>query len=266
MPYPVTISNLFKKIQGKMRISPFSCQWDASRGIGIVGRPGSGKTTLAKILCGINPPSYGTVAYGEDYFSPFVRKMRQRIAFVSPLAKIPDGFTAQKLGDFFAGLYPHWEEDRFRDLLQGYAIDSKLKFKKLSAGQRTFIGILASLCPKPELLIFDEPFRDLDGEELKSAKKFIFDYLSTSSSGMMIFTDDPKYLEGICKTIVVFERGQYCCQFSLDGKKERFKKLTVIPRHDFELDEFKLDGVLNVEYSGDRLSLIIHRNFYYHSW
>jgi ABC-2 type transport system ATP-binding protein len=237
--------------------------WDASRGIGIIGRAHAGKTTLAKLLAGVNAPREGRVFWGEKGESPLKHKMKERISFFSGEMRIPSYLTATRLAKYLAQTYREWDGETFKQLLQAFAIDSQVKIKNLDSGQALFIGFLAAICCRPEVMIFDELFAKMDQEEFKGAKKLLLDSMNLANVGLVLLTDDPQYIEGLCQDIIVLEAGKLACHFALDRKRDSFKKLHVIPRRDFDLEEFNLRGVIKVELERERVSIITSGNMNY---
>ena len=123
----------------------------------IVGPSGGGKSTILRLVTGLNLPTSGIVA----------NTARTRMVFQSgallPWATAHDnvklGFTGQKVSDAYA-------TKKALDMLAEFGIRELAGHypRELSGGQRQRVGIARALVSSPELLLLDEPFSALDVE------------------------------------------------------------------------------------------------------
>ena len=63
---------------------------------------------------------------------------------------------------FCAPLYPNWDRELEAQMLSRFGIDPKRRLKQHSQGQQRAVALLLAICPRPELLILDEPASNLD--------------------------------------------------------------------------------------------------------
>ncbi len=144
--------------------------------LGIVGETGCGKSTLARLLLALEPPTGGTIRYrGEDVTHArgvqlkALRRERQMV-FQDPAASLNPRRTAGAIvAEPFAihGLLPGRAERRRRvqELFEQVGLDSQqldVHPHALSGGQRQRIGIARAIALSPRLLVADEPVSALD--------------------------------------------------------------------------------------------------------
>lgn len=170
----------------------------SERRIGIVGRNGSGKTSLARIVAGLVAPDRGRVRIaGVDV----ARDRRAALGVVGILFQNPDhqiifptveeeiGFGLRQMGqgrsEVAAGVAAILE--RF-----GKVHWAKADIHRLSQGQRQLVCLMAVLAMRPKLIVLDEPFAGLDIPTTLQLQKV----LSGVDATLLHITHDPAMIEG----------------------------------------------------------------------
>jgi len=160
----------FRHPNGPLALDGFSLAIERGETLALVGRSGTGKTTVLKLINRLLPPQSGVVRVegrATSDWNPI--KLRRRI-----------GYVLQEVG-----LFPHmtigrnvavvprlegWPEDRVRarvdELLNLVGLDPKTYAdrypRELSGGQRQRVGVARALAVDPPILLMDEPFGALD--------------------------------------------------------------------------------------------------------
>jgi peptide/nickel transport system ATP-binding protein len=148
----------------------------AGETVGIVGESGCGKTTLAKVLVGLQRPTSGTVTFkGNDLGSmPDFRRRRLIGANVGMIFQDPSTALNRRLPvrqvlrdplDVHGRGTPRQREERVRELLAQVGLPASaadLLPGQLSGGQRQRVAIARALALDPDLLVADEPTSALD--------------------------------------------------------------------------------------------------------
>ncbi len=140
--------------------------------IGMIGHTGSGKTTLIKILCGLLPPSSGTLTLnGEEVYNKKFdkRKLRQQIGvvFQYPEYQLFEETVKKDIafGPTKQGHSPEEVEKRVCEAMELLGIPEHLGDKspfELSGGQKRLCALAGVLAMKPKFLFLDEPVAGLD--------------------------------------------------------------------------------------------------------
>lgn len=143
--------------------------------VGVVGRTGSGKTTLADILLGLYEPVSGTVAYGGQLLTrEAIATWRKQVGYVPQGVFLANASIAENIAlgvpaaerDFakVRRAAQLAQADEFISALPaGYETDVGERGVRLSGGQRQRLGIARALYHDPSFLVFDEATSALDG-------------------------------------------------------------------------------------------------------
>ena len=125
---------------------------------GLVGRNGAGKTTIMRIIAGLQKPTKGTIDYGFD---------NKKLGNVGALVELPSIYSNASARDNLIyqyinlGLKVDESVDRSLEFV-GLGDTGKKKAGKFSLGMRQRLGIAMAMTGDPEVLILDEPINGLD--------------------------------------------------------------------------------------------------------
>ena len=139
-----------------------SLQFDAGCIHGLLGKNGTGKTTLLKLISGSLFPSGGTLS--TLGFIPEQRNplMLQELYFLSEEIFLP-ALSIESYAKVYAPFYPHFDYAQFDSILNEFEITSKRqKLQTLSHGQKKKVQIAFGIAANTRLLIMDEPTNGLD--------------------------------------------------------------------------------------------------------
>lgn len=147
----------------------------AKQSIGLVGRTGAGKTTLADLILGLYPPDVGVIEVdGTKLLGPSLARWRNRVGYVPQSVFLANATIAQNIAfglrqeEIDPVAYREAarlaQAEEFIDALpEGFATIVGERGVKLSGGQRQRLGIARALYHQPEVLVFDEATSALDG-------------------------------------------------------------------------------------------------------
>jgi ABC-2 type transport system ATP-binding protein len=188
---------------------------------GIVGLNGAGKTTLCKILSGILLPDSGTVCFNGTVYSRDGVFIKQKTGFIGSDER---GFywrlTARQNLDFFAGLYGLQKPCRTKRIEELCGIfDMKnidRRFSDYSSGYKERFALIKGLLHNPEVLIIDEPARNLDYMMREKLLRLIKQRLiCEGNKAVIIGTNKLEDLE-IFDKLIILDNGSIKAQGSLD--------------------------------------------------
>ena len=182
---------------------------------GLIGPNGTGKSTILRILAGLDTPDSGSLA----------PRRKLRIGYLPQQDRVEDapaGLTVRSrlnsaLEDL--GLEDHEIESRISAGLEkaGFT-DPGQEVAKLSGGWRKRLAILAQVVREPDLLLFDEPTNHLDLEGVLWLESF----LSGLTFSFLVVTHDRSFLERVCNRVIELDKRYPGGYFSSTGNYSRF--------------------------------------------
>jgi putative ABC transport system ATP-binding protein len=188
---------------------------DKGEAVGIVGASGSGKSTLLMIMAGLERPDRGEVevdgvalkTMNEDALARF-RGRRIGIVFQS-FHLIP---TMTALENVAAPLELAGESDaaeRASAELELMGLGDRLSHypAQLSGGEQQRVALARALCPRPSLLIADEPTGNLDEATGRAIADLVFDLPARRGSTLVLVTHDAT-LAARCDRVVTMRSGR----------------------------------------------------------
>jgi ATP-binding cassette, subfamily B, bacterial len=157
---------------GETALSGISFRLPAGSVLGVLGRTGSGKTTLARILARLYDPGRGSVRLGGIELADVpLEQLRQRVAYVSQDVQIIDGTLRSNLTLFADG---RAGDDKLEAALHALGLEEWLASRPggldsrlgtghgISAGEEQLVALARVLPREPGLVILDEPSARLD--------------------------------------------------------------------------------------------------------
>lgn len=167
----------------------------------IVGRSGSGKSSLLALLGALDRPTGGSIEVGGRDITKLSDKQlteyrRKTIGFVFQQYNLVPNLTALEnvmLPMEFAGVSPAARRQRAVDLLEQVGLDAVKQGRKpsrLSGGEQQRVAIARALANKPKLILADEPTGNLDSQTGKAIFDLLHDLSRTQKTTILAVTHD----------------------------------------------------------------------------
>ncbi len=203
----LTIENMSKSYTERMLFSHINLGINEGDKIGVIGINGTGKSTLLKIIAGLEEPDEGTLTRG--------RKVR-----IEYLAQTPSFDDSKTLLENV--IHEKTAEEEYRNLEgEAAAMLSRLGLTDphvspaiLSGGQRKRAALVRTLLTPAEILVLDEPTNHLDS----SMVEWLEDYLNRYQGAFIMVTHDRYFLDRAANKLVELDKGSlYTYQSNYSG-------------------------------------------------
>jgi ATP-binding cassette subfamily C protein len=227
------VENLGVVIKGneKPLLQGLNFRVQPGEGLGVIGPTGAGKSTLARVLVGIIPPTAGSVRLdGATPDQRSVEELGRAVGYLPQDVQLFDGTVAQNISRFDEPPKP--EEivsaaklanvhELIMRLPQGYDTPLGETGARLSAGQRQRMALARALYGNPAVLVMDEPNSNLDAEGEIALDRAIRASLARGAS-VVIVAHRPSALQSI-QSVLVLKEGR---QVAYGPRDEVLKKVT----------------------------------------
>ncbi|MFD0915675.1 ATP-binding cassette domain-containing protein [Pseudahrensia aquimaris] len=219
----LTITDLTFRMQGRLLLEKTSMRVPAGSRCGFVGRNGTGKTTLFKLITGEYGPETGEIslrrgarigqvaqeAPGNDVslLDTVLAADLERAELLAEAETATDSTRIADIHTRLADIEAHSAEARAGAILHGLGFDADAQQQpcsEFSGGWRMRVALAAVLFSEPDLLLLDEPTNYLDLEGTLWLENYIARYPHT----VIIISHDRDLLNKCCNTIVHLENRQ----------------------------------------------------------
>lgn len=201
--------------------------------IGIIGTNGTGKSTLLRIIAGIERPDAGTVSFDPNI----------RFSFLPQNPELDDGLTVlEQVFVRFPSEFRALHDYEAKTMLNKLGIpDFACRTGVLSGGQRKRAALAAALLAPADVLILDEPTNHLDSDMVI----WLEQWLTRFSGGLIMVTHDRYFLERVASRIAELSRGKLNFY---EANYSKYLELKLQREESAEASERKRQATLRREY------------------
>lgn len=170
----IKLENISKSFKNNVVFENVNLNFDPGKIYGIIGKNGSGKSVLLKLICGFYSADSGKIYFDDQcinlskLFAPNTRALIERPNFLPNLS----GFENLKL---LASIQNKIGEEEILDTLKKVNLydEKDKKYSKYSLGMKQKLGIAQVLMENPDVEILDEPFNGIDDESIDMIRDYL---------------------------------------------------------------------------------------------
>ena len=215
------IRNLTRRFGETTAVDRFAFEVPAGEMVGFVGANGAGKTTTMRMIMGVLASSEGEVLWqgrpitGLDRrsfgYMPEERGLYPKQPVLDQLVYIAR----------LKGMPAAAAKVQVRELLERFGLGDRVKehLEKLSLGNQQRVQIVASVLPRPQALVLDEPFSGLDPVAVDSMVDLLRDY-TKEGIGVLFSSHQLDLVERLCDRLVVLSNGRQVASGTVDQLRD----------------------------------------------
>ena len=204
----VQVESVSKSFGGAEVLRNVTVNFEQGKIHGIVGRNGSGKTVLIKIICGLIHPDSGKVTVdgktiGHDVDFP------QNIGAIIEAPGFLESISAYKNLEYLASLRGTIGKAEIRNAISAVGLDpdEKKHVGKYSLGMKQRLGLAQAIMENPPILILDEPMNGLDNDGVTEMRKLLLQF-KESGKTIIIVSHSTEDIAVLCDTVHEIDKGR----------------------------------------------------------
>jgi len=158
----IQIEDLVKYYDGRCILDGINLKIPQGCIYGLLGRNGIGKTTIIRILLGLEPPCRGNTFVLGKSSTHLTASDRGAIGYVAEGHNLIQNYKVEQLIELCKGLALNWNEKFFNNIIEMFRLPMNRKVKELSTGMRAQLNLSLAMAVEPQVLILDDPTLGLD--------------------------------------------------------------------------------------------------------
>lgn len=213
--------NRSKNPEKAFRLRDISFSLEQGYIMGLFGENGAGKSSLLRLLYGMEVPEMGHICWEGQNVTEDIAKIRQDIAYVGEEYGFVSWAGISKNVELLQYLYPEFSQESWKKYLALFELESleQKKETELSLGQKKKLQIAFALARHPGLLLLDEPTASLDPVFRVELMALLQRLVAEEEMSILISTHIPGDVEDIMDYLLVLQEGKmvFC------GKRDEWK-------------------------------------------
>ncbi len=211
----LSLNNITFAWGGPLLFDEISLEIHKGQRIGFLGRNGTGKSTLMKILAGELEPDDGTIRRANGLnITRLIQEVPQDCSGrIEDVVAEADDLTSHDLDE--------WQvKQAVERILSQMNLEGETRFETLSSGMKRRVLLAKSLVHQPDILLLDEPTNHLDIDAIRWLERFLKGYEGT----LLFVTHDRVFLQSLATRIIELDRGKlydWSCDYDTFLKRKQ---------------------------------------------
>ena len=211
------IKNLSKSYGKKKVLKDINLTIPRDRIIGLLGKNGTGKSTLIKLINDLLTPTSGEILINGKKVGVESKKI---ISYLPERTYLDKSMTVDNVIEYFSDFYDNFDARKARNLLKDLDLDTTLKLAKMSKGMQEKVQLVLVMSRKADLYILDEPLGGVD----PATSDYILDTILTNfddGASVIISTHLITDVERILDEVIFIDKGKIVLQSSADELRNK---------------------------------------------
>ena len=210
-------TNLSKSFGDKEVLKNVNLEISEGRIIGLLGKNGTGKSTLIKLINDLLTATSGEILIKGEKIGVESKKI---ISYLPERTYLDKSWTVLEVIKFFEEFYDNFDADKARKLLSDLSLDPAMKLSKMSKGMQEKVQLVLVMSRSADLYILDEPLGGVD----PATREYILDtILSNFNEGatVLLSTHLISDIERILDEVIFINNGEIVLHELADELRER---------------------------------------------
>lgn len=203
----IDVKNVTKKYKEYTVVNNVSLTVEKGNIVGLIGRNGSGKTVLMKMICGLVAPTSGEISVNNSIVGKDI-DIPNNIGVIIETPGFLPNFSAYNNLMQLAKINRKIGKTEVYNAIKkvGLNPDDKKHVGKFSLGMRQRLGLAQAIMEDPDLLILDEPMNGLDKESVSEIREYLLE-LKKSGKTILLTSHSADDINILCNTVFEMNKG-----------------------------------------------------------
>ncbi len=224
----IQIENLVKYFDGRCVLDGINLTVPEGCIYGLLGRNGAGKTTIIRILLGLEPATRGRSHLLGVESTRLGAAEHGRIGYVAEAHNLIPNYRVGRLIDICRKLSLRWNDEFFNHLMETFHLPRDKRIGELSKGMRAELNLSLAMAIEPELLILDDPTLGLDTVARRQFLELAIELLQKDGRTILFSSHILSDVERIADRVGILMGGKLVVDCRLEELKKRIRKLRLI--------------------------------------
>ena len=247
------ISHLDKQI-GTLHLQDISFTLEPGYIFGLIGRNGSGKTSLIRTLLNLYHKDSGTIVVNDYPMDSMEHEAKDQIGFVLDEFIFEEKLSVSANGRYFGSTYSKYDHSLFLQFCERFNLNPKQKTGRLSKGQKTRFQLAFALSHQAKLFIMDEPAAGLDPLFRRELTGYMQELVEDGTRSVLFSTHLTADLDQIGDYIALLDEGRFCFCMDKESLRERFVLLEGTEQQIRSLHSPKILAAVHEQYGSTALA------------
>lgn len=181
---------------------------------GLLGRNGAGKSTLLNLICTQIMRDSGEInIYGEEVLEN--ERALEKLCLVKEKDLKVEDYKVSRIFHIASILYKNWDPQYKELLIKEFRLDTRKKYKNLSRGFKSIVGIIIGLSSKAKVTIFDEPSLGLDAAARDKFYNLLLQEYENSGRTFILSTHLIDEVSSLFEEVIILDKGKLLVQEEL---------------------------------------------------
>jgi len=211
------VENVSKSFGDKKIINNVSFTIQKGKIVGLLGKNGSGKTTIIKMINDLLTIDEGEILVKGEKISP---KTKAMVSYLPERTYLDSSLKICQVFDYFEDFYPDFDRGKAEILLKDLNLEKEASLYKMSKGMKEKIQLILVMSRNASLYVLDEPLGGVDPSTRDYILKTILSNFSEEAS-LLITTHLIADVEKILDEVVFIDNGKIILQDNAEDLRER---------------------------------------------
>lgn len=209
--------NLCKDFDGKRILNNINLSIYGGKIYGLLGKNGTGKTTLIKLINDLLTPTSGDIYIKGNKIGTNSKKI---ISYLPERTYLDKSMTVSNVIKFFSEFYDDFNSEKANKLLLDLNLDLNMRISKMSKGMQEKLQLVLVMSREADLYILDEPLGGVD----PATRDYILDTILQNfkeGSSIIISTHLITDIERILDEVIFLDKGEIILTSDTDSLRQK---------------------------------------------